>query len=83
MTHKHKDFCSTKEFYGTTTVGERGQVVIPADARRTLKIEQGDKMLVFGIGEVVACVKFNNLEKVASEMAAKLAEIQEIIKETK
>lgn len=33
-------------FYGTATVGERGQIVIPADAREELAIQAGDKLLV-------------------------------------
>ena len=36
-----------EHFYGTVTVGERGQVVIPAEARRQFGIETGDKLLVF------------------------------------
>lgn len=32
-------------FYGSVTVGERGQVVIPADAREELGIRPGDKLL--------------------------------------
>lgn len=35
-----------KCFYGSVTVGERGQVVIPAEARSALGIKQGDKMLI-------------------------------------
>jgi len=35
-------------FYGSVTVGERGQVVIPAEARRRLNIQTGDKLLVMG-----------------------------------
>lgn len=35
------------EFYGAVTVGERGQIVIPAEARRVLDIKPGDKLLVF------------------------------------
>lgn len=35
-------------FYGTVTVGERGQIVIPAEARREYEIETGDKLLVMG-----------------------------------
>ena len=34
-------------FYGSVTVGERGQVVIPADARKRFGIEPGHKLLVF------------------------------------
>lgn len=34
-------------FHGSVTVGERGQVVIPAGAREKLGISPGDKLLVF------------------------------------
>lgn len=37
-----------KRFYGTITVSERGQIVIPAEARRDFNIEVGDKLLVMG-----------------------------------
>jgi AbrB family looped-hinge helix DNA binding protein len=37
-----------KLFYGTATVGERGQIVIPAQARREFEIETGDKLLILG-----------------------------------
>jgi AbrB family looped-hinge helix DNA binding protein len=35
-------------FYGAITVSDRGQVVIPAQARRDLDIKVGEKMLVMG-----------------------------------
>lgn len=35
-------------FYGAVTVSERGQVVLPAVARRDLGINPGDKLLVLG-----------------------------------
>jgi AbrB family looped-hinge helix DNA binding protein len=39
---KQMDAC----FYGSATVGERGQVVIPANARAELGISPGDKLLI-------------------------------------
>ena len=33
-------------FYGSTTVGERGQIVLPARLRKDFKIKKGDKLLV-------------------------------------
>ena len=33
-------------FYGSVTVGERGQVVIPAEARNEMGIKPGDKLLI-------------------------------------
>ncbi len=35
-------------FYGTVTVGERGQIVIPAKARRDFGIDNGDQLLIMG-----------------------------------
>lgn len=40
------DVSLEEHFYGAATVGERGQVVIPADARKKLNINPGDKVLV-------------------------------------
>lgn len=47
MEHRHPND-PNRRFYGAVTVSERGQVVIPAEARRALGIEVGDKLLVFG-----------------------------------
>jgi len=33
--------------YGAVTVGERGQLVIPAALRKALKIKSGDQLVVF------------------------------------
>lgn len=37
-----------KHLFGTVTVGERGQIVIPKQARDTFGIEPGDSLLVSG-----------------------------------
>ena len=34
-------------FYGSATIGERGQIVIPADARKECVMHAGEKLLVF------------------------------------
>jgi AbrB family looped-hinge helix DNA binding protein len=36
------------KIYGTATVGERGQIAIPAEARKQLSIKSGDRLVVFG-----------------------------------
>jgi AbrB family looped-hinge helix DNA binding protein len=33
-------------FYGSATVGAKGQIVIPADARSAMQIKEGDKVVV-------------------------------------
>ncbi|MBI2845893.1 MAG: AbrB/MazE/SpoVT family DNA-binding domain-containing protein [Chloroflexi bacterium] len=42
---RHRHF---PKFYGSTTVSERGQIVIPAQAREELHLEQGVKLMIFG-----------------------------------
>lgn len=37
-----------KFLYGTVTVGERGQIVLPIEARKHFNIKPGDKLLVAG-----------------------------------
>lgn len=37
-----------KKLYGTATVGTKGQIVIPADAREELGIKTGDRLYVIG-----------------------------------
>ena len=37
-----------KKLFGTATVGTKGQVVIPADAREAFDIKPGDRLYVVG-----------------------------------
>lgn len=37
-----------KHFFGTATVGERGQIVIPKKAREIFKIKPGDAVVIVG-----------------------------------
>ncbi|NLO07260.1 MAG: AbrB/MazE/SpoVT family DNA-binding domain-containing protein [candidate division WS1 bacterium] len=57
-----------EQFVGAVTVGERGQVVIPAEARETMGLSPGDKLLVFNhpTGEMVCLCKLSMLERVAA-----------------
>ncbi len=36
------------KFYGAVVVGERGQIVIPAEARRDMQITPGEKLIILG-----------------------------------
>ncbi len=53
-----------KKFYGSVTVSERGQVVIPIEARKDFDIKTGDKLLVFGdLERGIALAKFDLVMK--------------------
>ncbi len=54
----HKKFQKHDKFYGTTTLGARGQLVIPALAREELKLKPGDQLVVMGkFGKVLGLMK--------------------------
>ena len=40
-----------KYFFGAVSVGERGQIVIPKEAREVFNINSGDKLLILGDDE--------------------------------
>jgi AbrB family looped-hinge helix DNA binding protein len=37
-----------QKYYGSTVVGEKGQIVVPAEARKAFNLSPGDKVMVFG-----------------------------------
>ena len=73
-----------QEFYGTTTVGERGQIVIPQEARKAMKIKNGEKLLAFGMGnDMLILAKVSQLQKFAKNLSSKLNTLQVAIESTK
>lgn len=66
--------------YGTATIGERGQVVIPAEARRAMKLEAGDRLIVIGGKEnhPLLMIKSDNLAESISRLTAKVNFLKEL-----
>jgi AbrB family looped-hinge helix DNA binding protein len=93
--HKvHKQFQKQDKFYGTTTMGARGQVVIPAQARKDLGLNPGDQLVVMSkFGKVLGLMKteamadfvktiMKNLEGTGMEELAK-KDMQRMLKRIK
>jgi len=83
MTHNQDS-----KFYGTTTIGKRGQVVIPVKLRKELALKTGDKMLVFSKGDkMIGLVRANNIDEfidsMTKEMNQKLQSIKKKFKTKK
>ncbi len=70
------------KFYGSVTLGERGQVVIPAEARRNLEIAPGSKLLVFGGPDrrALAFMKAESLAEFIAEAGAMLSHFEQMLK---
>ena len=78
MTNLHKSF------HGMTTLGEKGQIVVPAEARKAMKLEKGEKFLVFSLDEdILIMSKTAGLERFASHLTEKLKDINALIKNKK
>lgn len=52
------------EFYGTGTIGERGQIVIPAEARSNMNIQAGDKFVFIGHGSILHILPAGAMDKI-------------------
>lgn len=68
------------EFFGSATVGERGQIVIPAGARQALGISPGDKLLIFsGLhGNALSVMKSEQVSRFVSRAMERLTKIEEL-----
>jgi AbrB family looped-hinge helix DNA binding protein len=71
------------KIFGTTSVGERGQVVIPAEAREELGIKAGEKFVVFGDAKrgTVILVKSEIMNKFANFFFNKSKRFEKIAQE--
>jgi AbrB family looped-hinge helix DNA binding protein len=63
------DCTDGKHIFGTVKVGERGQIVIPKDARNLFNINPGDLVLVVGDEKRgIGIVKADNFKKLAMQI---------------
>ena len=71
--------------FGTAVLGPRGQLVIPAEARKELGIDTGSKLLVFGHfgGRGLIFIKAEAAEELLNIMSSRLDEVAKLVKESK
>ncbi|MDB5162693.1 MAG: AbrB family transcriptional regulator [Candidatus Saccharibacteria bacterium] len=71
-----------KQLYGTATVGTKGQVVIPADARDALDIQAGDRLYVVGSQEKkwVGFIKEEQLRDILDHLTNNIEQYKDILK---
>jgi AbrB family looped-hinge helix DNA binding protein len=69
------------KLYGSVTVAERGQVVIPAEARRDLKMGPSTKLLVFSGPDKrgLMFVKAEAVTEFISHATAMLSKFEQVI----
>lgn len=68
------------KFYGTTSIGKKGQMVVPIEARKSMNVKEGEKLLVFGMGkDMIVVMKLSRIEEFASLLSRKLKAIEGIL----
>lgn len=71
------------KFYGSATVGTKGQIVIPAEAREELKLTEGEKVVILKSphhsGLLVLKAEF--LEQHLNDMQSKIDSLKEYTNE--
>lgn len=67
-----------KRFYDVVTVGERGQVVIPSNARKALKIRPGDKLLALEgpMGSSIVFMRLKSMHTMIERASKALGKIK-------
>ena len=68
-------------FCGAVTVGERGQVVIPADARKRFGINPGDKIFVMGhpSGNGVMLIPIDSMKELLQSFMQGLSRAEQLL----
>lgn len=72
-----------ENFFGTTTIGKKGQVVIPMETRKKMSWKEGDKLLVFGLKNgAVVITKLDKIKEIATHLEKKLDSVNKYIKKS-
>ena len=77
-----KDIWHDFKCFGSVTVGPRGQVVIPANARKELGIEAGTTLLVFlgPGGNGLLLFKADTVEEIVKMVSEGLGSVRKLVK---
>lgn len=80
-----KNLMHNKKLYGTATVGTKGQVVIPSEARKEMGIEEGDRLYVVGApdGGFLCLLKEEALQEMVQTMTAQVESFRAIADDRK
>lgn len=65
---------------GITTVGERGQIVIPKNIRDQLNINKGSQFLMIFNGDGLMLITLESMKKLSSHLSKEMKEINKLAK---
>lgn len=73
------------KIYGVATIGERGQIVIPADVRKSLKVKPGDKLIVLFNPDrkLIRLIPEEDLSKLLKQASRFVSQLEKKVSKTK
>lgn len=82
---KIKDIWGEHKLFGSMTVSPKGQVVIPASARKELGINGGDTLLAFKAPRIPGLVllKADAVEQMLTMMSEHVTKLEKLVKDYK
>jgi len=82
---ERKDILEEHKLYGSMTVGPKGQVVIPASARKELGINSADTLLLFNAPRLpgVVLLKADAVEQMLTMMSKHVTKLEKQLKHYK
>lgn len=70
-------------FFGSTTIGKKGQIVVPMETRKAMGWKEGEKLLVFGLkNDTVVLAKLSHAKELIDQFEKKMKKIDQIIKKS-
>lgn len=73
-------------FYGVATIGPKGQIVIPVDARQRLGVKPGDKVVIVGPAhkpQFVGLCAEKAFHEILQKIDVKLNDVKSALNESK
>jgi len=72
---------SSKKIIGIATIGKKGQIVIPLEARNLLKLKKGEKLIVMMAHKnSLAIIKSSEFEAIAKSFTKNINLVRKMIK---
>jgi AbrB family looped-hinge helix DNA binding protein len=72
------------EFFGSATVGERGQVVLPIELRKKINLQSGEKLIVMGTmnDNFILLLKADFLTEILGKLEQGKTKLRELLRDS-
>lgn len=69
-------FHKKPKMWGVSSIGERGQLVVPSKLREELGIEKGDNFVFVSRGKFIGLVRENDMTKILKDLLGQIEDMK-------